>query len=256
MNPSRNVHALSSTALFVFAMATAGCSHDLAFLAPRDGSSDATALEDGANPDAAACSSPGDQQACDPVRNCNCPSGQTCAAPDLDQRRARCVRVGAGAEGTSCLGASDCSAGVSCVRFTCRRACRARRDCLAGEVCVTDDPRSAVGVCTRPNECMLQPNSGCAGGVHCRPETLTLLGESGDVGVAWCEELEGAASEGGDCESAGCVRGLFCESDGSSFRCVRPCTESAQCTTAGRTRCDLVSSPVLIGSTVWGACAP
>jgi hypothetical protein len=230
----------------------AGCSHDLTFLAVGDASS----AQDAAPDDALACSSPADQQACDPVRNCNCASGQTCAAPDLDQRRSRCVRVGASTEGTSCIGPGECSAGLSCVRFTCRRSCRSRRDCQGGELCVTDDPRGVVGVCARSNECMINPSSGCAGGVHCRPETLTLVGESGSAGLAWCEELEGTGTDGADCESAGCGRGLVCESVGGGFRCARPCTQGSQCTTAGRARCDLTSSPVLIDSVVWGQCAP
>lgn len=253
MTPSvlRSLFAVATIALA--SSSVAGCSHDLSFLDPRDGSSP----QDAAAPDdAPTCSSPADQQACDPVRNCNCATGQTCAAPDLDQRRSRCVRVGAAGEGTNCAGAGDCSAGLSCVRFTCRRSCRSRRDCLSAELCVTDDPRNPVGVCARSNECMLDPSSGCSGGVHCKPETVTLVGESGVAGLAWCEELAGSAMEGGDCESAGCVRGLYCESVAAGFRCVRPCTQSSQCTAAGRARCDLTTSPILIDATVWGQCAP
>lgn len=236
-------------------VALTSCAHDLTFLDSRDAAVDAMAADSEAPDAAAVCRSPADQLACDPVRNCNCAAGQTCAAPDLEAPRIRCTRVGAGAEASACLGPGECRAGLSCVRFTCRRACRSRADCAASELCVTDDARQSVGVCARSNECMINPSAGCAAGVHCRVEQLTQLGESGAAGVAWCEELDGSAGEGADCDTDGCVTGLACEQTGARLRCTRPCTESAQCTGAGRPQCDM-SSAVVVDGVRWGRCAP
>lgn len=243
--------SLSRTLLSLAALVCSACAHDLRFLDPRDGSS-ADGADVALSPDVA-CRAGTD--ACDPVANCGCAPAQTCAAADLEQRRARCVRVGSQVEGGVCLGDGECQRGLSCLRFTCRRTCRSGDDCRAGERCVTDDSTRTVGACTRVDECSVLPSRGCSTGVHCRIERLNELGRGGQLGVSWCEELDGAAGEGGDCESDGCLDGLYCASVAQGFRCVRPCQDSAQCTSAARPRCDLTSSPVMVESTTWGECA-
>lgn len=241
---------LPRSLLSLAALVLASCAHDLGFLDPRDaGPTDAGDASD------AACRINGGADSCDPVANCGCEPSQNCAAPDLEQRRARCVRAGARPEGSACLGPSECQRGSSCLRFTCRRVCRSASDCRADERCVTDDSTRAFGACTRVEECSVLPSRGCSTGVHCRVELLDLVGEGGQIGVSWCEELNGAAGEGGDCEADGCVDGLACSSVGEGFRCVRPCTDGAQCTSDARPRCDRTSNPVTVGSVTWGECA-
>lgn len=236
--------------LLIVASVLASCAHDLGFLDPRDAqSADASDVSD------ASCALGASADLCDPVANCGCGPSQTCAAPDVEQRRARCVRVGAQPEGAVCLGPGECERGSSCLRFTCRRACRSASDCRADERCVTDDSTRTIGACTRVNECSVLPSSGCSTGVHCRVELLDLVGQGGQIGVSWCEELNGAAGEGGDCESDGCVDGLYCSAAGQGFHCVRPCTDGAQCTDGARPRCDRTTNPVTVESVTWGECA-
>ncbi|MBL8678392.1 MAG: hypothetical protein JNK05_04470 [Myxococcales bacterium] len=252
------IHRNRSARALVALVALQGCAHDLSFL-DRDGAvadvADATSAEDAAD-SGLMCPSPANGLACDPVANCNCASGQSCAAPDLDQNRARCVVPGALGERASCAGPRECAAGTSCVFFSCRRSCRSRADCRADEHCITQDPTLRIGVCAASSECTPRTSDGCPSDSLCKVENAERVGESGTVGVAWCEEPAGSAGEGANCEMDSCTRDLDCRSRGLQSRCVRRCTANEQCTGAGRGRCDLTSAPVVVGSTTWGECAP
>jgi hypothetical protein len=235
-------------ALALCATLSSACAHDLRFL---DRTQDASAPDASTDAPAPACRAPANGEACDPVANCGCAETQSCAGPDIDVRRSRCVNPGAGGEGAECTRANECSAGLSCPLFTCRRACRARADCRAGEVCVADEPGDVIGSCARVDEC--EPGSGCARGVHCEVESYSEVG-GGALGVAWCEEPDGDAAEGASCDSASCLAPFDCRQFGGSFTCLRRCRSNADCTGAGRATCDLGANAVTVGATRWGDC--
>ena len=233
-------------ALALCAALSPACAHDLRFLdQPQDASASDASL------DARACRAPGNGEACDPVANCGCAETQSCAGPDIDVRRSRCVTPGGGGEGAECTRAGECAAGLSCPLFTCRRMCRARADCRSEEACVADEPGELIGACARVDEC--EPGRGCSGAVHCEVERYYEVG-GGSIGVAWCEEPDGDVGEGGACDRASCLAPFDCRQFGGTFTCTRRCRSNADCTGAGRATCDLGANAVAVGANRWGDC--
>lgn len=146
---------------------------------------------------------------CDPVAQCGCNEGQTCAFTPERSRLFSCVKPGSTPLGDRCDADDSCVAGTVCVSGLCTATCRYDDDCNAG-TCVP----VSVG------QTVIQDLRVC--GVTCDPLDLDACG----VG-ATCANASGTAkfacvrqaAEGGlnaSCsESKDCAPGLGCALDGT-----------------------------------------
>lgn len=170
-----------------------------------------------------ACSSGSKQRECEPVLQTGCSAGESCGL-DADGVP-RCAAVGSGIEGDTCTAATDCGAGLGCIRL--RGVARCLRFCAPSEEtndCLTNPgthpysdkaqclgaavDRADIGICVLP--CTpAQPF--CPEGQGC--------GVISEAGIALCRPA-GSASDEEDCDGLkACEVGLGCVPYGERFVC-------------------------------------
>jgi hypothetical protein len=223
--------------------------------AVQDGMDGLNATDAEVREDAAALCPIADGAQCNLVRQCGCKPGEHCQARGSDLRSS-CFKPGDHAPWSACRDASECPAGQTCDRGSCRSYCGDDSDCEAGSCLPTAGPNAKpnrdVRVCWRNCE----PNSigACANGTACR-STKTPYAKTGTFCVApydpcptledgTCDERKGTGScaDGADTKDCQCAPQLS----------QAVCDPVAQCGCAAGLTCNAR----VVGVPVSGGAAP
>ncbi len=224
----------------------------LAACPTRDGTADATGLEDASIADAPAL-------ACDLEARTGCPVGDKCTLVTSELGDVRgCVAVqGAVPEGGPCVrsdegfGHDDCAPGTTCTFIgilpprlggtrRCRSLCTRDAACEPGERCAlltTEAP--AAGFC---GETCVPFGAGCPAPLECT--RLWPAVEDAPPGFLTCRAI-GELLEGAPCNPVAedCAAGLVCFGGfGVPSACVRPCDDAHACASGTCSVLDEVSS--------------
>ena len=178
---------------------------------------------------------------CDPVAQCGCAEGNTCRAVG-DGERPRCEKTGPLAPWSACSVGTQCSAGQTCDRGSCRPYCASDDDCDAGTCVPARAPdgqlSKKLSVCWKRCEPGEQ-DAPCADGTACR----TVKNPFGDSGSYCVAPLDPCPTvEDGVCDDPGgngtCARGtdnLDCSC--SPLSPESACHPGTQCGCDSRSTC-------------------
>lgn len=175
---------------------------------------------------------------CDPVANCGCEDGRTCAYTPARSRVFTCVVPGNTANGDACDNDDACTRGSVCVSGLCASTCRHDADCVDA-ACVAvangEDYVENLRVCSAP--CDPLAHDACGQGATCAnapgSTVFTCIRQEAPVGLnAACEATR-------DCEPGlGCAPDGVCRSwcalsepsgDAGTGSASAPCPEDSEC---------------------------
>lgn len=166
---------------------------------------------------------------CNLVTQCGCASGEQCQALG-EAARPSCVKSKSGqvARDSACKVASQCPAGQTCDRGSCREYCASDADCTGGKCVPAGDANGKnidrVKVCWKA--CTASDEKACATGTACR-SVKTPAGQTGTFCVApldpcpttedgTCDDQSGTktCADGTDAKDCNCkpkLRGATCD---------------------------------------------
>lgn len=201
-------------------------------------------------------------QPCDLHVQCGCAPPLTCDIDFTDLMGTSCRAVNVpGTETSACSSFSECAAGHVCVGGRCHRYCLADGDCTpprgACAIQITDQMSNPIpGATTCSASC--DPTNSAAGGCPAGQKCGFFEG-IGMRDIVDCT-TPGTGGHGAACTNdSTCASNTFCTTYNAQQRCRKVCnrtTGGSECASQPGTTCVGFSTPLTIGGTEYGVCAP
>lgn len=201
-------------------------------------------------------------QPCDLHAQCGCTPPLTCDLDFTDLVGTSCRAVNApGTETSTCTSFSECAASHVCVGGRCRRYCDMDTDCGQPRglcaIQLTDQTSQPIpGATTCSSNCnpINSAAGGCPAGMKCGFFEGTGMRDIVDCTTA------GTGGIGAVCTTdATCSANTFCTTYNALTRCRKVCnrtTGGSECATVAGTTCIGFGTPLVVGGTEYGICAP
>jgi hypothetical protein len=204
-------------------------------------------------------------QPCSLAPQCGCTAPLTCDIDFTDLMGTACRAVNVpGTETSTCTTFSECAAGYVCAGGHCLKYCANDASCPQPRglcaIQITDGMGAAIpGAVTCSSNCDPTNSAGgaCPTGQKCGFFTTTRGGA--DLDILECT-APGAGGIGAACvDDSTCSANTLCTTVSAQSRCRRVCNRSAggnECATVPGTTCIGFGTPLTIGGTEYGVCAP
>jgi hypothetical protein len=199
---------------------------------------------------------------CDLHVQCGCTPPLTCDIDFTDLMGTSCRAVNVpGTETSTCASFSECAAGHVCVGGRCHRYCSVDGDCSQPRglcaIQLTDQMSNPIpGATTCSSNC--NPIDSAAGGCPAGQKCGFFEG-IGMRDIVDCT-TPGAGAIGATCTTdATCSSNTYCTTYNTQTRCRKVCnrtTGGSECAAVPGTTCVGFTTPLTIGGTEYGICAP